>query len=153
MAKNTSIETTFSRFTAVQSALAELVATEAKNAADSAAQSARLTAERQALNLTLAPLARWRERLELLATQRAHVVKKRDYAILANGRFEDDLRAYARAEHHPDNWHMVPLSSHENGRYADRTLLFLAGELASIDAEVSAINAEIAAFEKLHGIA
>ena len=153
MSKNTSpIGTTFSKFEAVQSALAALANTEAQAAADIASRDAKLRAELLELNTTLAPLARWRERLDLLATQRAHVVKKLDYAVLAHQRFEDSLRQYARAESHPDNWFTPPLDNHLNAQHSERMIGFLNRDLAAIDADAAGINSEIAAFEKLHGI-
>ena len=153
MAKSSPLETTFSKFTAVQSALAEMASAEAKLAADNAARDIKLRAELLELNNVMAPLARWREKLDVLAIQRAHVVKKLDYAVLAHQRFEDSLRQYARAENHPDNWFTPPLDGHLNGQHSERMTGFLNRELADIDNEVATINGEITAFEKLHGIA
>ena len=153
MAKNTSVETTFAKFTAVQSALAELANTEAQAAADIASRDAKLRAELLELNTTLAPLARWRERLDLLATQRAFVVQKRDYAVDRHAAFEVDLRAAARADTHQDFWFVPPHDMNLNGQFSERMLGFLNRELADIDNEAAGINAGIAAFEKFHGVA
>ena len=153
MAKPTSNETTFSKFVAVQSALTELASAEAQAAADIATRDAKLRAELLELNTVLAPLARWRERLDLLATQRAFVIQKRDYAVVRHAAFEVDLRAFARANHHQDNWFTPPLDNHLTAQHSERMIGFLNRELADIDIEAAGINSEIAAFEKLHGIA
>ena len=152
MAKTSPNETTFAKFTAVQSALAELANTEARAAADNAARDIKLRAELLELNNVMAPLARWRERLDLLAIQKAHCVLKRDYAVLAHQRFEDSLRQYARAESHPDNWFTPPLDNHLTAQHSERMIGFLNRDLAAIDADAAGINSEVTAFERLHGI-
>ena len=152
MPKSSTNDTTFSKFVAVQAALTELASAEAKNQADTAARDLKLRAELLELNNLMAPLARWREKLDLLAIQKAHCVLKRDYAVLAHQRFEDSLRQYARAESHPDNWFSAPLDNHLNAQHSERMIGFLNRDLAAIDADAAGINSEIAAFEKLHGI-
>ena len=152
MAKNTSSESTFAKFEAVKSQLADLAAAEVVNAADLAAKDLKLRAELAALSSVMAPLARWREKLDLLAVQKAHVAKKLAYAVTANERFEADLRAFARAEHHPDNWMSSPIDNAVTAKYSERMIGFLNRDLASIDLDAASIDAEIAAFEKLHGV-
>ena len=144
--------TTFSKLTAVQAALTELANAEAQSAADAGAKDLKLRAELLELNTVMAPLARWRERLDLLATQRAFVIQKRDYAVVRHAAFEVDLRAFARADHHQDNWFSAPLDNHLTAQHSERMIGFLNRDLADIDNEVATINGEIAAFEKLHGI-
>ena len=152
MAKSSTNDTTFSKFTAVQAALTALANTEAQAAADIASRDAKLRAELLELNTTMAPLARWRERLDLLATQRAFVIQKRDYAVVRHAAFEVDLRAFARANHHPDNFMVAPLDNHLTAQHSERMIGFLNRELDAIDNEVAGINGEISAFEKKHGV-
>ena len=152
MPKSSTTETTFAKLEAVQSQLANLAAAEALNAADNAAKDLKLRAELLELNKLMAPLARWREKLDLLAIQRAHVLQKRNYAVDRHAAFEVDLRAAARADTHQDFWFVTPHDGHLNGQFSERMIGFLNRDLAAIDADAAGINAGIAAFEKLHGI-
>ena len=153
MPKTSTNDTTFSKFVAVQSALAALANAGAQSAADAAARDAKLRAELLELNDLLAPVGRLRDRLALLALQRAHVLQKRNYAVDRHAAFEVDLRAAARADTHQDFWFVPPHDMNLNGQFSERMLGFLNRELADIDNEAAGINSEIAAFEKLHGIA
>ena len=153
MKSTTSSGTTFSKFVAVQTALTELANAEAQSAADIAARDAKLRAELAALNDLLAPVGRLRDRLALLAIQRAYVLQKRNYAVDRHTAFEVDLRAAARADTHQDFWFVSAHDMNLNGQFSERMIGFLNRELSDIDAEVAGITSEIAAFEKLHGIA
>ena len=152
MAKTTSSETTFAKFEAVKSQLAELASAEAKSAADTAARDLKLRAELLELNNLMAPVGRLRDRLALLAIQRAHVLQKRNYAVDRHAAFEVDLRAAARADTHQDFWFIPPHDMNLNGQFSERMIGFLNRELSDIDAETAGIGSEITAFEKLHGI-